>query len=246
MGWLDTISGLIGGAAKTPSQPVATPKPVSSPTPPPPAPAKYLDKTFMARIKANMADYKNAAKLTNIPWQALAAIHFREAEFARTVKEPGGPFQLDPGGEKNDLNKRCWDYTVKVCKKYGAKATDINTNFDSAALVGAHEFVSKPGASLYDDKGNPIRENIADRMFSYNGRSKHYSENEQVGHGNTTPAWEWSPYVNNNPNMGRVLKIVATQLNDKGERITIAGTPDPRPGSIIIYDELMSRGFELV
>ena len=68
-----------------------------------------------------MGFYANATtkvSLGEIPWQALAAIHYREAEFMMSSKIPGGPFQLDPGGTGDELKRRIEEYVRKVTSTY--------------------------------------------------------------------------------------------------------------------------------
>lgn len=215
---------------------------------PPPAPKTYLSKSQIEKIKRFLPDYSWATQTvgSGVPALALAAIHFREAEFATQSKIPGGPFQLDPGGTGQELTKRIWDYTVKVCKTYKVNMADIETNFNVACLVAAHEFKTKIRAPLLNLDGTISEDALADTFFGYNGRSKNYCEKVQTGEGSDAPHWKFSPYVSADPQNGVELKIIGTLPDSTSptgrKRIE---TIDKRPGALIVYRELVSRSQEL-
>jgi len=243
--WLSNALGLF--SSKGEPTPVA-PAPAPVPQEPPKVIPKYLLKSQMAKIKQFLPDYTWAANTVGggIPPLALASIHYREAEFATTSKIPGGPFQFDPGGSGKELSRRIWEYTVKVCKLYKTQAMDLETNFNIAVLVAAHELKSKIRGSLLLVDGSVDEDVLADAIFGYNGRSKNYCEKVQTGTGSEEPHWKWSPYVSSDPNNGVTLKLIGTlpDENSPGGRKHIE-TVDGRAGALIIYREILVRSQEL-
>ena len=59
----------------------------------------YLSAADLAAVANNRPDYEWACAQVNLPWKALAAVHYRESGFLRRVKALGGPFMLDCGPE---------------------------------------------------------------------------------------------------------------------------------------------------
>jgi hypothetical protein len=58
--------------------------------------AGKLSQRELAKISENYPVYKLAADAAGIPWQMLAAIHYRESSLSTARREHGGPFQFDP------------------------------------------------------------------------------------------------------------------------------------------------------
>ena len=239
-----TLTPILSKSAGEPAPlPVAPP-----PEPPKAAPQYYLSKSQMSKIKQFLPDYTWAVQTvgSGIPAFVLAAIHFREAEFATTSKIPGGPFQLDPGGSGQELTKRIWDYTVKVCKMYKTNMADIETSFNIACLVAAHEFKTKIRNPLTNPDGTINEDALADTLLGYNGRSKNYCEKVQTGNGSDVPHWKFSPYVSSDPHNGVALKLMGTLPDSTSptgrKRIE---TIDKRPGALIVFRELVARNQEL-
>lgn len=242
---LDLLLSLIPGRSDAGMAPVATPPAVV----PPVAPKQYLGAGQVARVKQYLPEYTKACHTVNalIPPLALACIHYRESEFDTKSTIPGGPFQFDPGGSgKGEVQKRIWDATVKICKKYGVKAEDIETTFSTACLVAAHELSSKIRGSIRSVDGTVDEDVLADALWGYNGRADCHTEAFQTGQGSEELSWQWSSYVAGDPQNGKTLKIRGTvpDANAPNGRKLIEH-PDLRPGALIVYRELVSRSKEL-
>ena len=234
------LKAVFGGAATPlPTPIVIQGAPVSAPT------SRYLSDRQMALIKKHLPIYQQACGLVQMgPPLIMAGIHYREAEFATSSQVPGGAFQLDPGGVGDELKNAIVKYTTMVCKLYGVPVKDIETDFFTACLVAVHELKSKVRVTTavlpIDDEA------LADAFWGYNGRSRHHTEFEQTQKGTMEPHWRWSPYVNNDPKNGVVLRITGTMPDPKDptKRIKI-DRPDPRPGALMIYREVRARQSEL-
>lgn len=225
-------------------------KPVGVPVPIPAEPAAnadrgfYLDARQIRVVRGLRGAYEAAVKLVGgLPWQALAAIHYRENEFALRSTTPGGPFQLDPGGEGPDLRRRIEAYEDLVRKAYGIDGGSIETDLAFAALVAAHELRGKIRTELTRDE---IADGdvLADALWGYNGRAPFHTSTGTAD--DKDWSWRWSPYVANDPKRGVVLRLRGTipDASVPGGRRAI-DRPDGRPGAFVVYRELIDRGGEL-
>lgn len=181
--------------------------------------------------------------VSGIPWQAMAALHFLEADFTvGPTKTPGGPFQLDPGGVGDVLLERIKAAVAVICAKYTRPIGDIETDFPTAALVAAHHLLGKVRPQPYPD--DDFETILADAMWGYNGRSKWHTPTGEAGVG--VASWRFSPYVVNDPKAGIVLRVRGTIPDDTvpGGRRKI-DRPSLRPGGMIVYRELVMRADEL-
>jgi hypothetical protein len=209
------------------------------------APDFYLHSRQLQAVRDLRSAYETAVRIVGgLPWQAIAAVHFREAEFAQRSTIPGGPFQLDPGGTGQELQERIEAYVAAVCKQYDVYPAPggIETDFALAAVVAAHELRSKVRAEIA--AGCLVDgEVLADALWGYNGRSKYHTASGQP---DGESSWRYSPYVSNDPKRGVVLRIRGTvpDATVQGGRRMI-DRPDPRPGAMIVYRELLARASEL-
>lgn len=163
--------------------------------------------------------YQKAADNTGVPWQLLAAIHYREANNSPTQDmQAGNPI----GGP------------------YTASSTDYGNGYpksiaDSAEIAANHLIrVEKSGVIKKDiDVPTPDIEEVKDVLFSYNGRATVYAQQAaDLGFDPKTQPYEGSPYVMNNyddthTNMGIITR-------DHGG---LDGT-DTRFGAFVIYERL--------
>lgn len=58
--------------------------------------AGKLSQRELAKIIANYPVYKLAADAAGVPWQMVAALHYRESSLSPERRGHGGPFQFDP------------------------------------------------------------------------------------------------------------------------------------------------------
>jgi len=212
---------------------------------PQPAAEQYLAKQQISRIRDLRRAYILGCTVVGggIPWQALAAIHYRENEFGMVSRRPGGPFQLDPGGSEGELTVRIVQRVKDVCQRYGQQYGSIEDNFTVASIVAADELKNKARGVIA--KAVLVDEDIlADAFWGYNGRASNHTED-----GTKDPqraSWCYSPYVANDPKRGVILRLRGTVPDDTvpGGRRRI-DVEDQRPGALIIYRELVSRAAEL-
>ena len=225
-------------------------------------PERYLGPNEISRIRRFRPIYEKAASIVGwLPWTALPPIHYRENDLLERSQTVGGAFQLDPGGPGDDLRKAIDEYVEIVGRLYSITLGNIETDFETAAIVGAHELKTKLRSPALIrppliDAGVDEAE-LARGYLRYNGLGakltapdgttyRYYSERGQTGSGNPEASPDWSPYVANDPHSGRVLTMRATQPDpsDPSKRISIQ-RPDRRPGAIIIFREILARAAEL-
>ncbi len=140
-----------------------------------------LPKGNVDAINALRDVYVKAGEATNVPWQVLAGIHYREGTNnpkkdlqAGNEIGKGGPYFSDQGAQP-----------------------DIQT---SAINAGKHlQDKAKSGIFKKEiDAKNPDPELIKDALFGYNGRAKVYAQQAAtLGFNPETQPYEGSPYVMN-------------------------------------------------
>lgn len=152
-------------------------------------------------------EYIKASEATGVPWQLLAAIHYRETGLSANGTNL---FQILGNSSSASLS---------------AQATEAG-NFIQKSAVSAN--LSNHKAPLKPTGNDP--EEIKDTLYSYNGRAAAYaSQAAKLGFDSKTQPYEGSPYVMNNfdskhHNMGIIT-------HDNGG---VDGT-DTRYGAYTIY-----------
>lgn len=140
-------------------------------------------------IDASMAlkdQYVQGAQATDVPWQVIAAIHYRESS-----NDPNKDLQAG-----NPLGGGGSQYSDAY------KGGRPNTIAESAKLAG-EELQSKALAGIFKKKISVAAlepDVIKDALYGYNGRNKQYAANSvKYGGQPSTPMsgtpWEGSPYV---------------------------------------------------
>ena len=178
------------------------------------------------------------------PWEAIATLHFLEADFLERVKVPGGPFQLDPGLKGEAQEEAIRVKVAEICGKYGWPIGDIATDFTTAVRVATAFLKMKVGFHpLFEEDMD--RDILPDAFWGYNGRSKWHTPTAEAGVGKAS--WEYSPYVNNDPKAGRCLMVRASipDATVEGGRRKISRPELHRPGAMIVYRELKARHAEV-
>lgn len=161
--------------------------------------------------------YQAAETETGVPWQLLAAVHFRESsnDPSRDL-QAGNPF--GGGGSQASTS-----YGT-----YGRPGT-----IEESIVIAAKELINKASGGVVKKPitgPNPDSEAVKDALFGYNGRASVYARQaEALGFSATTQPYEGSPYVMNNfdekhKNMGIITR-------DFGG---LDGT-DARPGAYTVY-----------
>lgn len=150
--------------------------------------SKDIVKAAAEGAATHRAAYEEAAKKNDIPWQLLAAIHYRETAYGTTNPANGqGIFQFAaeagnyPAGPVSEEN-------FKVQANYAASRlkTDYSTRGVSSLSGAAFSF------------SNSDANKVKDTAFSYNGRAGVYAtQAANLGFNKDTQPYEGSPYVMN-------------------------------------------------
>ena len=120
--------------------------------------------------------YQQAATQTNVPWQLLAAIHYRETNLSTT--EPN-LFQITGYSGPSDLLSQA--IAAGNFLQHSALSSNLPTHHTPLQQTG----------------NDP--EEIKDTIYSYNGRADAYAKQaQQLGFNPSTQPYEGSPYVMNN------------------------------------------------
>lgn len=135
-----------------------------------------LSPDIVSQINKNRPVYEQAAAATNVPWQLLAAIHYRETNLSTTESNL---FQITGYSGQND--------------------------FLSQALAAGNFLQHSSVPSNLSNHRAPLQqtgndnEEVKDTIFSYNGRASAYAQQaQQLGFNPATQPYEGSPYVMNN------------------------------------------------
>ncbi len=163
-------------------------------------------------------DYVKAAEATKVPWQLLAAVHYREAnnnpsqdlQAGNPIGGGGGQFANYPHGAPK---------SVEQSAEYAAE------ELISDAKSGV---VKKP-----INVANPDPNAIKDALFGYNGRASVYADQAAaLGFNKNTQPFEGSPYVMNNADgKHKNMKIITHDFGG------LDGV-DSRFGAFVIYSKL--------
>jgi len=142
----------------------------------------YAGKTILAadmlkKVAANQAVYEQAAQQVKIPWQLLAAVHYRETGFSLSTADAG------PDGQ----------YQI-VSKNYTYSATLTTAQFLQETLDAANFLKTiEPSLSVSPDDAT-----IKEALGKYNGLPDLYAQQAKaLGFSAANQAAEGSPYVMN-------------------------------------------------
>lgn len=171
-----------------------------------------LSSTELSKIQQNEPVYQQAAQKTNVPWQLLAAVHYRETDLSTTE---ANLFQIGGYSGPSDFLSQ-----AIAAGKYLQHIVADN--------LASHR------APLQQSGTDP--EEIKDTLYSYNGRASVYADQAtKLGFNKNTQPYEGSPYVMNDydsihTNMG----IITGQSGPD----TIDGV-DTRLGAFTVYAYLV-------
>lgn len=162
-------------------------------------------------LKQNQSVYEQAAEKTKVPWQLLAAIHYRETDFSTT-------------------NSNMYQITGYSGPSDFLSQTIAAGNFLQNSSVPAN--LTNHRAPL-QQSGNDTEE-IKDTLYSYNGRAAVYAQQAaQLGFNPATQPYEGSPYVMNE--FDAIHKDMQIITRDGGGLDGI----DTRPGAFTVYAALI-------
>ena len=180
-------------------------------------------------VAYNKPFYLAASSSTGVPWEMLAAIHYRETSFSHSnpsngqgifqfVNGDGGPY---PAGPVNDQNFQT---------QLNYMAGRIQADYVYRGSLGY------PHRPLQPNETDDFR--VQDTLYSYNGRSSVYArQGTQYGFNETTQPYEGSPYVMNRFDCARANMGLITR--DYGDLDGI----DTRFGAFTLYARLKSDAY---
>ncbi len=181
--------------------------------------SKYLTDRDYRKIQQNYKYYYWAATNCDVPVEALIAIHYRESKLYRgwysfrkkaVVKNLGGPFMLDCGGEgTEEFEANIRREERRIAKKYNFEGdTRVSHNFAFACLVAVDYIKNKARYGLDTKHG------ITDMFWGYNGRAH--------------KSYLHSSYVCSDPKNGKIMSF------------TFQGKTkvDGNPGCLALWREL--------
>ena len=168
-----------------------------------------------------------AQELTGVPWQAIAAVWYRESFSVTSPATPGGPFQFDPEPPASVLRALLITFcpSLTSAEREGLIAQGVN-KFSSAAIFAACWLRRKSGPNLAKDHSDAA---MADAFYGYNGRA--FGPNPLN-----------SNYVANELDLSHDDMLIRGSIPDgKGGRRYIR-TIDKRPGALTVYKQLKEAG----
>lgn len=186
-------------------------------------------------VNSNKTFYVNVMNQTGVPWEMLAAIHYRETNFSHTnpsngqgifqfVNGDGGPYPPGPVSDA-EFSRQLMFMATKLQNDYALR------NTPSPASVSPRRLVS-------DEQDVTL---IKNTLFSYNGRSNLYANQaSQYGYNSATQPYEGSPYVMNRYDCARARMGIITRDYGSG----IDGT-DTRYGAFTIFARLRGDSYWL-
>lgn len=181
-----------------------------------------LPADLLAAINKLKSVYEQASAATGVPWQVIAAMHYREAS-------------NNPNGDLQAGNPIGGPY-VKDSTVYKAPGYGYPKSLEESAEFAARYLIEKVNAGLVKKSVNipsPDPEGLKDALFSYNGRADFYARQAQeLGFNPATQPYEGSPYVMNN--YDEVHKNMKIATGDGGGINAV----DTRFGAFTIYSRL--------
>jgi hypothetical protein len=165
-------------------------------------------------LTENLPAYFNASKQHNVPWEMIAAIHYREHSLGTDSPGAGGPFQFDP-----PLNRGEESFPV---------AAVLAAEFIQGKCAPSEPVVCA-GKLTADTTDIAV---LADAFWGYNGREYKNAQGQLD--------WHASPYVFNwfyakgNPQLNVVGSTPSGWVNN----------PDGKIGALRYYIELVKLGVE--
>lgn len=187
-----------------------------------------LSSDVIEGVNRNKGDYLIVEEKTGVPWQLLAAIHYRETAFSRSNPANGyGIFQFTPPPEEYEPGPVS-DSEFRRQLRYMANRVQ-------------NDYVWRGPEIVNKRKLKPNESDIAlvkNTLFSYNGRAAVYADQaKHFGYNSTTQPYEGSPYVMNRFDCARARMGIITR--DYG---TLDGR-DARYGAFTIFARLKGESY---
>jgi hypothetical protein len=183
---------------------------------------KLTDKQI-ARIRQVKHVFEKAEKITGVPWEAVAAVWYRESFSVTPPKTPGGPFQFDPIPNRDVLLGLLLKFTHLKPSEIKAYLDKGVNDFEAGAVFAACWLRLKTKPVITPDVSDDV---IKDAFYGYNGRA--YGSADR------------SPYVMNGfDEKHKDMVLRGTIPDGKGGRKRVE-IVDKRPGAFTIYKQLKS------
>ncbi len=182
--------------------------------------SSQLPADVVAAINNLKPDYEAAAATVSVPWQLLAAVHYRE-----NGNSPSGDLQAG-----NPIDGPYARASTAYAKYGYPKSMAESAEIAAKMLVDISQdgVVKKP-----INIPNPDPEAIKDTLFSYNGRASAYADQAAtLGFNRDTQPYEGSPYVMNNFDAKHKNMKIITRDNGPVDAV------DARFGAFTIYSLL--------
>lgn len=182
-----------------------------------------LNQSELDRIKKAKPIFQAVEAITGVPWQAVAAVWYRESFSVSPPDTPGGQFQFDPVPPPEKLRKYLKVFT-KLSDEEANKLIAAGVNkFQSAAVFAACHMRWVSHYNLATDHSD---EAMKDAFYGYNGRV-------------FGPRPEASNYVINEFDAKHDDMMIRGTIPDgHGGRKWIR-TTDHRPGAFTVYRQLI-------
>jgi hypothetical protein len=184
---------------------------------------KRLSETDLLHIVANKGTFTKAADLTGVPWQAIAAVWYRESFSVAPPRTPGGPFQFDPMPSVEVLEGLLHSFThISMIDMREWLSKGVN-DFQAGALFCACWLRHQ---SRYKLSENHTDEAVKDAFYGYNGRA-------------WGPHPESSPYVYNEFDQTHSGMHIRGSVPDGHGGRHFIDNVDARPGAFTVYRQLI-------
>lgn len=173
------------------------------------------------RIRQVKHVFEKAQKLTGVPWQAIAAVWYRESFSVTPPKTPGGSFQFDPIPSAQRLRGLLKQFTSLNNSQIEDYVFRGVNNFETGAVFAACWLRLKTGPVITPNASDDV---IKDAFYGYNGRA--YGSADK------------SPYVMNgfdDKHKDMVLRGTIPDGQGGRKRVEIV---DKRPGAFTVYKQL--------
>lgn len=195
-----------------------------------------INSTLNNRIEANKSVYQAAEKQTGVPWELIAAVHYRETN--NVVYNPGngqGIYQLYSLNQTQGLY---FEPKSTLSKEEFLRQTILAANFlqSKAENSGLATSIITARKLRADETDLNL---IKNALLSYNGRAYAYADQaERLGFNREKQHFEGSPYVMNMFDCKRIgMGIIAY---DNGSTINVK---DYRMGAFTLYAKLKGKDF---
>lgn len=180
-----------------------------------------LSDAQLERIRQVKHVFEKVEKLTRVPWQAIAAVWYRESFSVTPPKTPGGPFQFDPVLQPATIRNLLKFFTHLPAHEIEHYARKGVNDFETGALCAACWLRLKTKPIITPTVSDDV---IKDALYGYNGRAYGSANN--------------SPYVMNGfdeKHMDMMLRGTIPDGKGGRKRIEII---DKRPGAFTVYKQL--------